>query len=152
MCIRDRANWWKIFNKDDSTQPQEEIAEVTWEDLIPDDFVQPENPFITMTQEEIDKIMDGSDESNAELERLQKEFNYAPVVDDLDGKRVKIPAYVTPLEYNADSSMKEFLLVPYLGACIHTPPPPANQVVHACLLYTSPSPRDATLSRMPSSA
>ena len=24
--------------------------------------------------------------------------------------------------------------------------------VHACLLYTSPSPRDATLSRMPSSA
>ena len=25
-------------------------------------------------------------------------------------------------------------------------------VVYACLLYTSPSPRDATLSRMPSSA
>ena len=24
--------------------------------------------------------------------------------------------------------------------------------IHACLLYTSPSPRDATLSRMPSSA
>ena len=27
--------------------------------------------------------------------------------------------------------MKEFLIVPYYGACIHTPPPPANQVVHA---------------------
>ena len=27
-----------------------------------------------------------------------------------------------------------------------------GQVPHDCLLYTSPSPRDATLSRMPSSA
>ena len=29
---------------------------------------------------------------------------------------------------------------------------PGNKPVYACLLYTSPSPRDATLSRMPSSA
>ena len=28
----------------------------------------------------------------------------------------------------------------------------ARQNLHTCLLYTSPSPRDATLSRMPSSA
>ena len=28
----------------------------------------------------------------------------------------------------------------------------SNRVCNACLLYTSPSPRDATLSRMPSSA
>jgi hypothetical protein len=26
--------------------------------------------------------------------------------------------------------MREFLLVPYFGACIHSPPPPANQIVH----------------------
>jgi hypothetical protein len=26
--------------------------------------------------------------------------------------------------------VKEFLLVPYFGACIHSPPPPANQIVH----------------------
>ena len=29
---------------------------------------------------------------------------------------------------------------------------PSEDLMHACLLYTSPSPRDATLSRMPSSA
>ena len=28
----------------------------------------------------------------------------------------------------------------------------SEELAHACLLYTSPSPRDATLSRMPSSA
>ena len=30
--------------------------------------------------------------------------------------------------------------------------PQADSTIYACLLYTSPSPRDATLSRMPSSA
>ena len=30
--------------------------------------------------------------------------------------------------------------------------PPGTTIVGTCLLYTSPSPRDATLSRMPSSA
>ena len=29
--------------------------------------------------------------------------------------------------------LKQFLLVPYFGACIHTPPPPANQIVHVRL-------------------
>src|SRR5436189_229632 len=26
--------------------------------------------------------------------------------------------------------VSEFLLVPWVGACIHTPPPPPNQIVH----------------------
>lgn len=121
--------WWP-FSKDKEAE-QAELLEVWWEDLIPDDFIQPENPFITMSQEAIDKLMDGSDESNAELSRLEAAFNIAPVVPELDGKRVKIPAYITPLEFNGQSRMKEFLLVPYVGACMHTPPPPSNQVVHA---------------------
>ncbi len=142
ITVNAHAAWWDIFKKGGSSESLEDVSEITWEDLIPDDFVQPENPFTTMTQEEIDKIMDGSDESNAELERLQEEFNYAPVVDDLDGKRVKIPAYVTPLEFSEDNTLKEFLLVPYVGACIHVPPPPANQVVHA------ESPDEITLENM----
>lgn len=122
--------WWPFSSKDDDTEDAE-VLELYWEDLIPDDFVQPENPFMTMEQSEIDRLLDGSDESNAELERLQKEFNYAPVVEELDGKRVKFPAYITPLDFDGNTRLKEFLLVPYVGACMHTPPPPANQVVHA---------------------
>ena len=34
----------------------------------------------------------------------------------------------------------------------HADPHPGNLLALDCLLYTSPSPRDATLSRMPSSA
>lgn len=47
----------------------------------------------------------------------------------LEGKMVKIPGFTVPLEDWA-SSVTEFLLVPYVGACIHTPPPPPNQLVY----------------------
>jgi uncharacterized protein len=53
----------------------------------------------------------------------------APVVDSLDGKRVRIGGYVVPLDFEA-TSVKEFLLVPFVGACIHVPPPPANQIIY----------------------
>ncbi|MGI9317742.1 MAG: DUF3299 domain-containing protein [bacterium] len=48
---------------------------------------------------------------------------------ELDGKPVRIPGYLLPLEFDGDK-VSEFLLVPYVGACIHTPPPPPNQIVH----------------------
>jgi len=51
------------------------------------------------------------------------------VVADLDGKRVQIGGYVVPLDFEA-TRVKEFLLVPFVGACIHVPPPPPNQIVY----------------------
>lgn len=51
------------------------------------------------------------------------------IVEALDGKRVKIGGYVVPLDFDA-TKVKEFLLVPFVGACIHVPPPPANQLVY----------------------
>jgi hypothetical protein len=50
----------------------------------------------------------------------------------LNGKSIRIPGYLLPLEFE-DRKVVEFLLVPWVGACIHTPPPPANQVVHVKL-------------------
>ncbi len=47
----------------------------------------------------------------------------------LDGKVVRIAAFIVPLEDNMQES-DEFLLVPYFGACVHTPPPPPNQMVY----------------------
>lgn len=45
----------------------------------------------------------------------------------LDGQRVRIPGFVVPLD-DAQDEGAEFLLVPYYGACVHTPPPPPNQM------------------------
>jgi len=47
----------------------------------------------------------------------------------LNNALVRIPGYVLPLEYKG-KQVSEFLLVPWVGACIHTPPPPPNQIVH----------------------
>jgi len=47
----------------------------------------------------------------------------------LDGQTVRMPGYMLPLEFS-DKKVSEFLLIPWVGACIHTPPPPPNQIVH----------------------
>ncbi|MGB3456836.1 MAG: DUF3299 domain-containing protein [Litorimonas sp.] len=52
------------------------------------------------------------------------------VVEDLDGKSVRLPGYIVPLDFSADAEHREFLLVPYFGACLHSPPPPPNQIVY----------------------
>jgi hypothetical protein len=47
----------------------------------------------------------------------------------LNGQIVRLPGYLLPLEFTG-KMVTEFLLVPWVGACIHTPPPPPNQIVH----------------------
>ena len=66
--------------------------------------------------------------------RLLAELDYrtgdkSEKLADLDGKLVRVPGFTVPLEDWA-SSATEFLLVPYVGACVHTPPPPPNQLVY----------------------
>src|SRR5687768_227568 len=52
-----------------------------------------------------------------------------PALSQANGKRVRVPGYMVPLDDSA-SGVDEFILVPYYGACIHTPPPPPNQMVY----------------------
>lgn len=47
----------------------------------------------------------------------------------LEGKRVKMPGFMVPLEDTA-RKVTEFLLVPTPQACIHVPPPPPNQMIY----------------------
>ncbi len=64
----------------------------------------------------------------AEITELRKQQGTA-VVTELDGKQIRMPGFALPLEYS-DKKITEFLLVPWVGACIHTPPPPPNQIVY----------------------
>ena len=50
-------------------------------------------------------------------------------LESVAGRGVKVPGYMVPLEDWA-GEVSEFLLVPYIGACVHTPPPPPNQLVY----------------------
>lgn len=64
----------------------------------------------------------------AEITELRKKRANA-AVPELAGQILALPGFVLPLEYDG-KKVTEFLLVPWVGACIHTPPPPPNQMVH----------------------
>ncbi len=61
------------------------------------------------------------------MEHVQRA--YTAVNEDIVGSPVRMPGYLLPLEFDG-RRVVEFLLVPTVGACIHTPPPAPNQIVH----------------------
>ena len=99
--------------------------EIDWEALIPPDW-QPET---LMADVDIENLSDDDPRAQQLLDKLKALWDEAPVVPALEGQRVKLPGFVVPLEMDA-AKIDQFLLVPYYGACIHVPPPPANQTVH----------------------
>ncbi|MCG8506145.1 MAG: DUF3299 domain-containing protein [Sphingomonadales bacterium] len=61
---------------------------------------------------------------------VARQFGTYNVVTELNDQKVRLPGFVLPFEYAAGKKVSEFLLVPYFGACLHTPPPPPNQIVY----------------------
>ncbi len=66
------------------------------------------------------KVLAGLDYANG---------NISDELQPFVGEVVKVPGFMLPLEDWAEEA-SEFLLVPYVGACVHTPPPPPNQLVY----------------------
>ncbi|MFZ2649217.1 MAG: DUF3299 domain-containing protein [Burkholderiaceae bacterium] len=97
--------------------------ELKWDELVPKDW----DPFKEMKEMNFAGLSDSDPRAEAMLKRMREFWDNAPVNAQLNEQAVRIPGYLVPLD---DGGMKEFLLVPYFGACIHTPPPPANQIVH----------------------
>lgn len=109
-----------------SEEKQPEMVE--WDALVPDDF-RPDKLFEKYNVDEMDDADPRADEFMKELKAVWKA---APVVESLEGRYVKIPGFVVPLETEGDK-VTEFFLVPYFGACIHVPPPPANQIIYVVM-------------------
>jgi len=60
------------------------------------------------------------------------------VNEALNGRLIRIPGFIVPLEIDAEGRVTEMFLVPFFGACIHVPPPPPNQIVHVTLAKPLP--------------
>jgi len=110
--------------------------EISWDDLLPNEEA---GVKINTTGIDMKGIPDISEfgGSKAEFNRFMndmKEFKKlqkknALININFDGSRIKIPGYIVPLTFDGDNII-EFLLVPFLGACTHVPPPPANQIIY----------------------
>ncbi len=99
--------------------------EIAWESLIPKDW-DPMAPFKGL---KLDQLTDDDPRADAALWKAKKYWKDAPVDASMEGKPVRLPGFVVSLDREGEA-LKEFLLVPYFGACIHVPPPPANQIIH----------------------
>jgi len=77
---------------------------------------------------DIAKLDDADPRAKAMLARMRSAWDVAPPNPALNGTAIRTAGYVVPIEQAGDGT-REFLLVPYYGACIHTPPPPANQII-----------------------
>ena len=106
-----------------------ESLQVTWEDLIQKGFT----PEALISKYQLDTYEMGDPRRILLIQALEEEWSSAPVNEELDNKKITLTGFIVPLEIepNIDSpTVTEFLLVPFLGACIHVPPPPANQLVY----------------------
>ena len=72
---------------------------------------------------------DGDPEAQRALAALREVWDRAPPDPALDGRRLRLGGYMLPVDADR-AEIRDFLLLPYFGACVHEPAPPANQVVH----------------------
>jgi uncharacterized protein len=105
---------------------------VDWESLMPKNW----DPLKKYRGMNFDALSDADPQAIEMLQRMRESWNNAPVNMAMDGQAVRIAGYLVPLDENK-SGLTRFLLVPYFGACIHTPPPPSNQIID--VTPTSPS-------------
>jgi hypothetical protein len=98
---------------------------ITWEQLVPPDW----DPFKEFKSLDFQLLDDSDPRAARMLKKMREVWDNAPTNPKIVGQQVRIPGFVVPLE-DTKEGLKEFLLVPYFGACIHSPPPPANQIIH----------------------
>lgn len=101
-----------------STAHADTYTTLEWDDLIPDHVIA-----------EIEKRGTIEIDHNGGSFEQQMSPLFNSVKNELGGKRVKLPGFMVPLDGD-ENKVTEFLLVPYFGACMHTPPPPMNQIVY----------------------
>lgn len=115
---------------------------IMWDDLMPEgseeELIRQHEEFYRMLEQRYrantTRLADAANaldsiEEGSELD-FMPQFGTFDVVEELNGELVRIPGYIVPFDFNPDRKHSAFLLVPYMGACIHTPPPPPNQIIY----------------------
>jgi len=97
-------------------------AELRWDDLVPKGW----DPMKGFSN--VGNLNDADPKTQDLMAKMREAWDNAPSEPRLDGAAVKLPGYLVPLD-ESKAGITEFLLVPYFGACVHSPPPPANQIV-----------------------
>lgn len=117
-----------LYARNQPTQPPKHYRNIAWSELIPAGW----DPAQPLRGLDVNALQDSDPRAQAALEKARAIWDTAPGNPALNGQAVRIAGYVVPLDAEREA-VHELLLVPYFGACIHTPPPPANQIIHVRL-------------------
>lgn len=114
-----------------------EYQTIEWIQLMPeDDLAALLNP-----PDALQGIADGSAQDNIDSlgeltegdepgKRFYEALKSTKIVETFANKAIRLPGFVVPLASDEEQRVTEFFIVPYFGACLHTPPPPPNQIVY----------------------
>lgn len=124
----------------------DEVTVLSWEDLMPDgeeerleelyaEFYQELESRLLAQESTLSSTLNTDENLNmsriaegSDMDTMEQIGTYN-VVEDLHGMKIRLPGYIVPLDFSASDEHRAFLLVPYFGACLHSPPPPPNQIV-----------------------
>ena len=115
-----------------------EYRELEWPELLPAKDLEA----LMSPPDWINEIDDGSSLDDPDLfasrsqdslndSQYQQALRSVTVREELAGQKVRLPGYIVPLAFDDQHRVIEFFLVPYMGACLHMPPPPPNQIIYA---------------------
>lgn len=113
-----------------------DYQQIQWIALLPDEDLK------ALTEDPVpDSVIEGSvaDRINSALSMdiddpissYERALVSVRVRGEFDGRKIKLPGYVVPLDMTDDGKATTFFLVPFFGACLHLPPPPPNQIIYA---------------------
>jgi hypothetical protein len=104
------------------------IVDLQWSDLIPEGT----SGVLWQSMRRLSGVV-----QHGELTTGFDQEEARALTNEFDGKLVRIPGFIVPLDFDS-SGVTTFILAPFVGACIHVPPPPANQLI----LVTTEEPYD----------
>ncbi|WP_281645959.1 DUF3299 domain-containing protein [Parendozoicomonas sp. Alg238-R29] len=106
-----------MFSQAKDTGKKTIFEEISWEALMPP------------VDEAVVKKYEAGEMDREDVMDYMETLGNTPV-KTLDKSQVKIPGFLVPLNLDKNQMATELLLVPTLGACVHTPPPPPNQTIY----------------------
>lgn len=97
------------------------VTTITWDHLLPEGEL-----------ERLEQLFRAADSLNqmSHFGGQMPQIGTFNVETGLIGRTIRMPGFILPLDLQPGGEIREFLLVPYFGACVHTPPPPPNQIVY----------------------
>jgi hypothetical protein len=93
----------------------DDFIDLNWSDLLPEGQTAPPPVLQSLIDHDQAPLISQQPASSG----VRSEWN---------GQVIRLPGFIVPIDYSG-TGVTAFILVPFVGACVHVPPPPPNQLV-----------------------